>query len=91
MEWHHLLGMGKISWKLADFSLWRGTVHAYCPEVVTKAELVKMISDVYDLNLDLVETTSNKACDRTLDSVKMHLIKKPLLEQLIEMRDFSLE
>jgi dTDP-4-dehydrorhamnose reductase len=86
LEWAKL-----VESMLTDFSLWKGTVHAYCPEVVTKAELVKMISDVYDLNLDVVETTSNKACDRTLDSIKMHLIKKPLLEQLIEMRDFSLE
>lgn len=71
---------------------WKGTVHVYSPQPVTKAELVQMVSDVYDLGLTVNVTTSNKACDRTLDSVKMHnLIKRALREQVEEMKEFSLE
>ena len=70
---------------------WKGTVHVYSPKTVTKAELVQMVSDVYDLNIKVNATHSNKACDRTLSSVKMNLIKKPLIQQIKEMKDFSLE
>lgn len=71
---------------------WKGTVHVYSPQPVTKAELVQMVSDVYDLGLTVNVTTSNKACDRTLDSVKMHnLIKRTLREQVEEMKEFNLE
>jgi hypothetical protein len=51
-----------------------------------------MVSDVYELGLTVNTTTSNKSCDRTLDSVKMHnLIKRTLREQVEEMKEFSLE
>jgi dTDP-4-dehydrorhamnose reductase len=71
---------------------WKGTVHVYSPQPVTKAELVQMVSDVYELGLTVNTTTSNKSCDRTLDSVKMHnLIKRTLREQVEEMKEFSLE
>jgi dTDP-4-dehydrorhamnose reductase len=70
---------------------WKGTVHAYSPKAVTKAELVQMVSDIYDLNIKVNATHSNKSCDRTLSSVKLNLIKKPLSEQIKEMKEFSLE
>jgi dTDP-4-dehydrorhamnose reductase len=70
---------------------WKGTVHVYSPKTVSKAELVQMVSDAYDLNIKVNATHSNKACDRTLSSVKMNLIKKPLVQQIKEMKDFSLE
>ena len=70
---------------------WKGTVHAYSPKAVTKAELVQMVSDIYDLNIKVNATHSNTSCDRTLSSVKLNLIKKPLSEQIKEMKEFSLE
>jgi dTDP-4-dehydrorhamnose reductase len=73
----------------SDF--WKGTVHAYSPKAVTKAELVQMVSEIYDLNIKVNATHSNKSCDRTLSSVKLNLIKKPLAEQIKEMKEFSLE
>ena len=64
----------------------------YFFKVVTKAELVQMVSDTYELGLTVNSTTSNKACDRTLYSVKMHnLIERTLQEQVKEMKEFSLE
>lgn len=86
LEWAKLVENMMISG-----AFWKGTVHAYSPESVTKAELVQMVSEVYDLNITVNETVSSKPCDRTLDSVKLHLVKKSLRDQLIEMKEFSLD
>lgn len=86
LEWAKL-----VESMLVSGEFWKGTVHAYSPKSVTKAELVQMVSDIYDLNIKVNATHSNKACDRTLSSVKLNLIKKSLSEQIKEMKEFSLE
>ena len=86
LEWAKL-----VESMLVSGEFWKGTVHACSPKSVTKAELVQMVSDIYGLNIKVNATYSNKACDRTLSSVKLNLIKKSLSEQIKEMKEFSLE
>lgn len=86
LEWVKL-----IEEMLISGSFWKGTVHAYSPEPVTKAELVQLVSNIYKLDIKVNEVASNKPCDRTLDSAKLQLVKKSLEQQIQEMKEFSLE
>jgi dTDP-4-dehydrorhamnose reductase len=69
----------------------RGIFHVHSPHVVTKAELVSLISKVYDLGLQVTPVEAKDFCDRSLSSVKQlsrTLCKKSIEQQLTEMRRF---
>lgn len=69
---------------------WRGVKHVISPSNVSKYELVKMISGIYDLNVKVVPYETEIKCDRTLTSIRNGVsLKIPeLKEQLLEMRNF---
>ena len=85
------LQFAKICKQIIDDKLfWRGTKHIYSPEAITKYNLVKLISKIYDLNLKVVPYETETICDRTLTSIRNDIkINVPELEiQIDEMKLF---
>lgn len=70
---------------------WAGVKHVFSPQSVSKYELIKLISKVYDLNIKVNEYSSGEKCDRTLTTVRNGIILQvpDLEEQLIELRNFK--
>jgi dTDP-4-dehydrorhamnose reductase len=65
-----------------------GLLHVYS-EDITKYELVRLISDVYDLNVIVLPGAGPEFCNRTLDSISQNYLPMPSLrEQLEELKDF---
>lgn len=48
---------------------WLGVRHIFSPEIVTKFELVKMISDIYNLNVQVKPIDAPVKCDRSLSTI----------------------
>jgi dTDP-4-dehydrorhamnose reductase len=69
---------------------WKGVRHLFSPTSVTKYELVKMISDVYELYIEVVQYETDKV-DKTLSTIydKQFEIKE-LLEQVKELKDYKI-
>lgn len=69
---------------------WRGVKHITSPNVISKFDLVNLISDVYDLNVTVDPYETEVKCDRSLISVREDVVFKipELEEQLLEMKDF---
>lgn len=87
------LQFAKICKYIIDNKLfWLGVKHLYSPEAITKYELVKLISKIYDLNIKVISHETETVCDRTLTSIRNEImIDIPSLEtQLIEMKSFCL-
>ena len=87
------LQFAKICKHIIDNKLfWREIKHLYSPEAITKYELVKLISKIYDLNIKVIPHETEILCDRTLTSIRNEImIDIPSLEtQLIEMKSFCL-
>ena len=86
------LQFAKICKYMIDTNIfWRGAKHITSPNPITKYELVKLISEVYNLNIKVIPHTTEVTCDRTLSSVRTDVsISIPDLKtQLIEMKDFK--
>jgi len=69
---------------------WKGVRHIFSPTSVTKYELVKMISDAYELGIEVMQYETDKV-DKTLSTIydKQFEIKE-LLEQVKELRDYKI-
>jgi dTDP-4-dehydrorhamnose reductase len=59
--------------------------HISCKDVVSKYELLKIISNIYDLNLNVIATDTEKN-DRSLVS---NIVRKTIDEQIKEMKEFD--
>jgi dTDP-4-dehydrorhamnose reductase len=86
------LEFAKICKKMIDNDLfWVGTKHLHS-NTVNKKELVEMISEVFNLNVTVVEKQTDVACDRSLstiyDTTNVFSIP-PLYEQINELYTFS--
>ena len=55
---------------------------------ITKYELVKIISEIYNLNVHIAKYQTDHKCDRTLEGEIV--IKKDLYDQIVEMKAFKL-
>ncbi|MFM8857502.1 MAG: sugar nucleotide-binding protein [Actinomycetota bacterium] len=69
----------------------RGIFHIHSPEVVTKFELVQLMSDVYELDLRINPQEAAEASDRSLASVHSlsgKVATKSIRTQLEEMKQF---
>ena len=85
------LQFAKVCEDIIDNKLfWKGVKHVYSPESISKYELLKLISKVYDLNLQVKEHETETVCNRTITSIRNEVtIDIPGLEvQLEEMREF---
>lgn len=73
-----------------DNLYWKGVRHVFSPQYVSKDELVKMISDVYDLDVKVKEVNVPRMCNRTLSTNYDIIFNIPdLLEQLKEQKKFG--
>jgi len=69
----------------------KGIFHIFSPTAVTKYELLHLISDSYDLSLQIVESDAPTKVDRTMSSkfpLSKEFVKKQLSQQILEMHDF---
>lgn len=69
---------------------WRGVKHITSPEAINKFDLVRLISDVYDLNVKVVPFETEVKCDRSLVSIRGDVVFEipELKDQLLKMRYF---
>ena len=85
------LQFAKICEYMIDNNLfWEGVKHIASPTVINKLELVTMVSDIYDLNMNVTPFEAPTKCDRSMSSIRNDIkIDVPELEiQIKEMRDF---
>lgn len=69
----------------------KGVFHIFSPEIVTKYELLKIINEVYQLNLKIIKFITSQSCNRSLGTIydlNKKLVKKPLKQQIKELRTF---
>jgi dTDP-4-dehydrorhamnose reductase len=83
------LQLAKIIHKIiSENTYWKGVRHIYSPTTVSKYELCKMISDIYELNIKVKEFDTEKV-DKSLTTIYQVDIQIPeLLDQIKEMREF---
>ena len=83
------LQLAKIIHKIiSENTYWKGVRHIYSPTTVSKYELCKMISDIYELNIKVKEFDTEKV-DKSLTTIYQVDIQVPeLLDQIKEMREF---
>ena len=69
---------------------WRGVKHITSPNTINKFDLVRLISNVYDLNVKVVPYETPQKCDRSLVSIRGDVVFEvpELKDQLLEMKDF---
>ena len=68
---------------------WLGVRHIPSPNTITKNELVKLVSDIYDLNITLNKVEDKNPIDRTMTSkYDMGFNLPTIKEQIQEMKDF---
>lgn len=68
---------------------WNGVIHIHSPETVSKAQIIEMVNDVYNLNLQ-INYISVKFCDRSLASKYNFPFKvASLRRQIEEMKQFD--
>lgn len=72
---------------------WEGVRHITSPEILSKYKLVKLISDIYKLNVKVESYYAENFCDRSLYSIKdpFPLEIPSLEEQIKEQRKFMKE
>lgn len=85
LEWAKLVE--KI---IENKDFWKGTKHFISPTQVSKYELVKMLSNSYNLNIEINPINAESIVDRTLSTIFDEKYKIKELElQIIEMEQFS--
>jgi dTDP-4-dehydrorhamnose reductase len=68
-----------------------GIFHVHSPDTLNKAELVGVLSDVYELGLKIKPVDAATACDRSLSSkhsLSADVATKTIAQQVREMRQF---
>lgn len=87
------LQFAKIINQIIDDGLyWFGVRHIYSPTSVSKWELCKLISEVYNLNVNLLQHTCDKTIDKTISTIydTNHDFNIPELKiQIQEMMEFG--
>lgn len=69
----------------------KGVFHVHSPSAVTKAEMLRIFSRVYDLDLKVNEIDAPDFCDRSLASLaplSSDLVTATVEQQVIQLRDF---
>jgi dTDP-4-dehydrorhamnose reductase len=78
-------------WVIENNNFWMGTRHFFSPKSVSKADLVEMISEIYELNNTVEKMSGPSDCDRTLSSIhKLGITIPDLRTQIIEQKNFNL-
>ena len=93
---HHWNGItclqfAKICHNIIDNNLfWNGVKNIFSPTPLTKYELVYMISEIYDLNIDIEPFETDIKCDRTLSTIYEQPFQIPeIYNQVKDMKKFN--
>ena len=71
-------------------SYWKGVRHITSPRSVSKYELLKLINEVYELNVKINEVPAAFPCNRILESTYIKPKTLQLKKQLKELKEFEL-
>jgi dTDP-4-dehydrorhamnose reductase len=71
---------------------WAEVKHIFSPNIVSKYELIKMISDIYNLNIEITPVECQNKCDRSLTTVRKSIIipVEDLKIQIQKMKKFKI-
>jgi len=70
---------------------WKGVVHVYSPEVISKADLLEMINEIYELNNQIIRVESERYCNRSLTSSRNIFFNIPSIKaEIEEQKNFDL-
>lgn len=88
------LQFAKVCENIIDNNLfWNGVKHIYSPNSVSKLELINMVSDIYNLNIEVESRETSSKCNRTLSSISKVDLKDMIIPdlqiQIQNMKDFS--
>lgn len=77
---------------IVNNKFWKGTRHIYSPDSVSKYQLCKYVSDIYDLNIKINEHELSNLVNRTLSGVyptndEFNIL--PIKEQIKELKKLS--
>lgn len=76
-------------WIIENGDFWMGVRHFYSPTEISKADLVEMISTIYNLNNKINKIIGPSDCNRILSSIYIKTIIIPELEvQIKEQKGF---
>jgi dTDP-4-dehydrorhamnose reductase len=84
------LQLSKIIKHIIDKNVyWKGVRHIFSPEIVSKSQLLKIIADVYKINIAILDTETPKMNQKTLSSIYNTDIYIPSIrEQILEQKQF---
>ena len=69
---------------------WKGIRHVYSPRSVSKYELLKMINEVYQLNIEICKYNANDNIDKTITGKYKKIFNIPdLLIQIQLLKEFG--
>lgn len=75
---------------IGDNFFWEGVKHYHSPNHISKFELLKIISDVYGLDLQ-IKPAANGVCSRILTSIyNEYRIEKSIEQQIRELREINI-
>ncbi len=75
---------------ITDKFFWEGVRHFNSPDYVNKFTLLKMISDIYDLKLEIRPTTK-ESCSRVLTSIYSdYRVEKGIEQQIRELKEINI-
>jgi dTDP-4-dehydrorhamnose reductase len=86
LEW------AKLAYEIISgkMKVWKGPRHISSDSVISKTQLLGMISDIYDLDLEIVSTRT-EYCNMTLTSNWNNNIRRTsLIDQIQEMKDYDI-
>lgn len=64
------LQLSKIIHQIIDSNgYWTGCRHIFSPNPITKYDLIKEVSDIYQLNVNVIKTSTPNDCDKSLASI----------------------
>jgi dTDP-4-dehydrorhamnose reductase len=75
---------------IEDNRPWDGVLHYHSPNKVSKYGLLKYINEIYELDLDIEEVSTEKNCYRNLSSNYTNPIKLDLYDQIKELKEFNI-
>lgn len=66
-----------IDFMISNNIYWKGVRHVFSPSIVSKFELVKIINDIYNLNITVNEYYDNKNINKSLSTIHESLFSIP--------------
>ena len=68
---------------------WLGVKHIFSPTTVSKYDIIKYVSDIYELNIE-IDSTNTEIIDKSLSSIyPINFDICPLYDQIIQLKKFS--